>query len=331
MGLLEAFWVIAIMATLGSLTWTASVNLTSPGLPCGVLWYVHIPKTGGTAIAHALTRTFGEERIVQNNDTLAQTHTHDKPWILMDTYKDFEDWMKLGKPIHAWPFKSPKMSDWESSRRWKQALQELSGDTPRLVIHHHIQMKGLASLLLQIQEINETLNQKGCRLVLATTWRDPVRQMESHMHYWNQIGHYSPRITPQNTNITQYTHGFADEFSNGQSYFILTGDTVSVGLSEQNLLRYTMNTLNHVDIVGREEKLSDFTSQLGTLLGVEITLRHENEVKKRLFDIEDDDFMYMCERLRVDEKVYRKYFPGSTTKCSQLAEKYNSSTLQRLP
>ena len=160
-----------------------------PGeLKCGVLWFLHIPKTGGATVQAYLkerTRRYADDddRGVKGGPRPAgKAHAR---WLFVDIHN--------GELELAWAPKAygtgdcepglseGNMSGWSQSPAWRQALRELDKPEPRLVVHQESCSPSIASLLPQLAALNGTLhaNGRGCGLHLATVLREPVSQVES--------------------------------------------------------------------------------------------------------------------------------------------------------
>ena len=114
-----------------------------PGeLKCGVLWFLHIPKTGGATVQAYLkerTRRYADDddRGVKGGPRPAgKAHAR---WLFVDIHN--------GELELAWAPKAygtgdcepglseGNMSGWSQSPAWRQALRELDKPEPRLVVH----------------------------------------------------------------------------------------------------------------------------------------------------------------------------------------------------
>lgn len=273
-------------------------------MSCGMVWFIHIPKTGGYAVEQMLHREFHEKK---------------QSWTFVDLQSPLEE---MKQP--DWPLHSPNMSDWVREPKWIQALDELSKEKPRLIIHQHVATAGFATHILpQLVAMNETLKQKGCRVAAVTVLRDPANLIESHMHYWNEKRVFAPHaITPENTNITKFIRHFADETTNFQMQFLVNGGGhagFKLDPMSPEMILQIRQALDRVEELGREEDLNDFVSRLEALLGVKLGLRHENDTHERLFDVPEEELKYICSRQFGDEMIFKTYFPGVETTCSKFS------------
>lgn len=120
----------------------------SAQLECGVLWFLHVCKTGGTTVKDFLKHDVGR--------------SDGSGWRFVNLMSSPCD------PTLA----AHNMSDWMKSERWRVADGELRREQPRLIIHQHSCSPGMgAHLLPQLQALNATLRRRSggrCRLALAT-------------------------------------------------------------------------------------------------------------------------------------------------------------------
>ena len=114
----------------GTATSDAAGNVRAPPitalgeLHCGVLWFLHIPKTGG-----GTTRNYLADR--------TRPRKAGQRWLMVDLYSQ-----------HCHPaLFNESMDGWGAAPVWADALSELARPHPRLVIHQHHCSPGLASLI----------------------------------------------------------------------------------------------------------------------------------------------------------------------------------------
>merc|ERR1740117_2020646 len=115
---------------------------------CGMLWFTHPPRTGGSSAWSVLERK--AKRM--------GWHTHDS--IDMDS---------------PGPHRNATWS-WKRSKAWGSLLGHLDVAAPTLLLHHRQGMPGLSNLQLRafLSRTKVSLEAKGCTLVLATLMRAPL-------------------------------------------------------------------------------------------------------------------------------------------------------------
>ena len=124
---------------------------------CGLLWFTHIPKTGGSSV-----RMWLEEG--------AKEHGWDFHDSLFLQYNGHED-----IPIFKW----------KTANDWSNISHQLQGESPRVIMHHHDGMPGLSNEELRafLNETRHALQAKGCELTMATVLRSPVARFVSDANF----------------------------------------------------------------------------------------------------------------------------------------------------
>ena len=131
-----------------------------PPMECGVLWYLHVPKTGGTTMSHYFE---------------SQHELHG--WQYANMWKlpvPRNERGELHDPV-VW-------TGWNTSAQWQVALDALAADKPKLIVHSHHNMPGLSEPYMVEQVLRpmaRSLKQKGCDLRFATMLREPVAEVTS--------------------------------------------------------------------------------------------------------------------------------------------------------
>ena len=123
-------------------------------MKCGVLWYLHVPKTGGTTVMH---------------------HFHDNHERYNWRYANL--WKLQIPPREKGPPGSPyHWAAWNHSKKWTDVvLKEIAEPQPRLIVHAHHNMPGLDDPYMWngvLMPMKRSLEAKGCELRLATALRD---------------------------------------------------------------------------------------------------------------------------------------------------------------
>lgn len=118
-------------------------------MPCGVFWFLHIPKTGGISVNHYL-----------------HTNAQNSSWNFFDLYD----------------LRSAKR--WQDSPAWHGILKEVMGPNPKVTIHQHASSPGMEYMLQNaVRPIKCVLERKGCKLILATVLREGPSRSYSEIAY----------------------------------------------------------------------------------------------------------------------------------------------------
>jgi hypothetical protein len=129
-------------------------------LQCGMIWYTHIARTGGTNV-----RTMLQAEAEHYNWTF-----HDSLFL---TYA-VEGRVPLERTI-------PADATWSSAPAWQAMLADLEQPQPRVIVHHHDGMPGLGNAELRtfLATTRSKLREQGCNLLMATVVRSPVTRAVS--------------------------------------------------------------------------------------------------------------------------------------------------------
>ena len=216
-----------------------------PPMKCGVLWYLHIPKTGGTTIMH---------------------HFHDLHERYNWQYANM--WKLQVPPNEKGPPGSPyHWKAWNTTKKWTNVvLPELARAQPRLIVHAHHNMPGLGDPYMfnqVLMPMKRSLEAKGCELRLATALREPVSEVVSLMLF-RQIPfeEFIPRM---------------EENSDAMAKYILWNYHTQWPLEYQRgttpnangvkLLQRSRELLSKFSLVGQTENLNQFIHYINLALG----------------------------------------------------------------
>jgi hypothetical protein len=122
-------------------------------MQCGVLWFVHIPKNGGSTTWDYLKRN------------AAANH-----------WKTAE----IGAPAFA--LGGPKQWKWNESDGWRDAEIEMRKKEPKLIVHWNTRAEGSGYMMRNhLPQVACEMQAKGCDFQMATMLRDPVDHVTSEM------------------------------------------------------------------------------------------------------------------------------------------------------
>ena len=118
-------------------------------MPCGVFWFLHIPKTAGISVNYYLS--YENKR---NN------------WTFFDLYD------------------GNSAKRWQDSPAWHAILKEVMGPNPKVTIHQHAGTPGMQYMLQNaVWPVKCVLERKGCKLILATILREGPSRSYSEIAY----------------------------------------------------------------------------------------------------------------------------------------------------
>jgi hypothetical protein len=209
---------------------------TAPPLQCGVFWFLHISKTGGTSVQEFLRGVAHQQR----------------KWKFVNL-----EHQPCDKRLT-----SQNIMDWDHSPTWKAAQHELNRTTPYLLVHQHHCSPGFgAHLLPQLLQLKRSLRVRGCSLALGTVLREPTS--------WARSAIYFTRLR------YEYMRNFVSSLSDYQVKFIMFGYSknwpapLSGSMATTDLAKRAAQTLAAFDLVGRTDNLSLFTSSVAKVIGVD--------------------------------------------------------------
>ena len=226
--------------------WTGTAAAKAePPLTCGVLWYLHIPKTGGTTLMRHFHANKGRNG-----------------WRYANMWKNPIPDEERGAPgsSHQW-------ATWNVSKEWTHVvLDELSKPKPKLIVHTHHNMPGLGDAYMQdaiLRPMARSLRSKGCEIRFATVLREPVAEIVSLMLF---------RHVPQNI-FLDCVEKNAEATSKYIMYNFRTQwpEMYRTGLPTQQegeqLLQAGQDILHNFSLVGRTEQLDAFVADVNVMLG----------------------------------------------------------------
>ena len=211
---------------------------------CGLLYYVHVPKTGGSTVFDRLQKVkhgWGYNRLYWGDDGPAE----EKKWV-------------------ADP------NRWKNSSGWKWAQKMLAEKKPKLILEAHHGAPGLEYMVNNVLgDVACTLKAKGCQLRVVTVLRSPVERMASTLVF-NEHG------MPNKTRTDSLLEQGADE----QTRYLLKGHVKqwtnpkwhtlpSPKTIDEEVVSRAQNALSYAYLVGNSRRLDDFMGQLYALLGVD--------------------------------------------------------------
>lgn len=147
-------WRVVVLLVVMSVEGSSTMEPEDEG-QCGILWFLHIGKTGGTTVMSYMS------------DEAAK---HDLRYV------DFFSW-----DVPHW--------EWETSDCLKEIKAEVFGkDKPRLVVNHHHGTPGMTPEFIRdhLQPLACAAYAKGCTFTLTTLLRQPV----SHLRSFNVYKHH---------------------------------------------------------------------------------------------------------------------------------------------
>ena len=243
-------------ATAASCSYWTGLDGAEPGpVPCGLLWYTHVGKTGGETVKRHL-----------------EYRSKAQKW----GFRDLQ--MSSDPPSLFLPYR------WEMTKTVNSLLTALNKTRPRIIVHQHQGYGGVGAH--QIDRWFRPLatrfrsggrNESDCRVVLVTTMREPSSRAISHAYQagkYGQKGHHDDAVF----------EAFAREQANFQTKYALFGDDwrvkalrVADDAFDATLLPSALATLSYYDLVGRTEEMQAFRDAIDARMGwplLDATVKH---------------------------------------------------------
>ena len=223
-------------------------------MPCGVLWFVHVPKTGGSTVSDWL-RQNGRANGWFPIYTLAKG-----PYRMHDSGH-----LEAGLPtrrVIGSALRSANASARQQSPVWRaiwEGVARRDGRPPRVIVKTHTGSLGTGSYLLHsglFTRLAMLLARRGCRLSVVTVVREPAERTAS----WavaSRVRHeaFRPLVA---------------RIGNAQSQYLWYGDDFPRWLRAPptNLPRKVFSLLrNRVAACGVTDRLDAFLASVAALLG----------------------------------------------------------------
>ena len=234
---------------------TCSGLVRSPAstMRCGVLWFVHVPKTGGTTVTQWLKKygySNGWWPLYTLSKNQYRTYGSDHP----------EARLRMAHVV-----KSAQRSANASARQqwsvwqaiWKAASRS-DGPPPRFLVHTHTGSFGTGSFLVNsgmFSRLSALLARRGCGLAVVSVVREPVERTAS----WaiaTRVAHadLKPRVK---------------WIGNAQSQYLWHGDEIVQPPQPVADLHSNVVSLlrDCVAVCGVTDKLAAFAAEVTSLLG----------------------------------------------------------------
>ena len=224
----------------------ATSQAASDPMVCGVLYFVHIPKTGGTTI----------------NDRLRGLG-----WAFNRLYWGDEE---EGDDPNAW---LKDQDAWKKSDGWQWLLQMIdSEEHPKIVLEAHHGAPGLEYMVEhELKEVACKLKERGCQVRVVTMMRKPVDRIISSLIFNNEEGQVFPEDDVALGELRylaeeQPRYLLSGHHDTWPKYWLKYPDKNSI---DWDLVRRVQHALSYAAIVGNTRQLDEFVAQVYNLLGVE--------------------------------------------------------------
>ena len=226
--------------------WTGtSAARTEKPLTCGVLWFLHIPKTGGTTLMRHFHANKGRNG-----------------WRYANMWKNPVPEEERGAPGsgHQW-------ATWNISREWTHVvLDELAKPKPKLIVHSHHNMPGLGDAYMRdaiLHPMAKSMRSKGCGVRFVTVLREPVAEIVSLMMFRHVPPSSFVECVEKNAEATSkyIMYNFRTQWPEMYRTGVPTQE------EGEALLQAGQDVLHNFSLVGRTDQLDDFVADINVMLG----------------------------------------------------------------
>lgn len=282
--------------------WRGLPEASPQPMQCGLLWYVHIGKTGGTSVtahlrdnaarrnipfAHLFSADYGH-RWKEWNSTAAAERAHSC---------DHDDWQCRICCIE------------QVAADWQRVMRELNTQPkPFAIVSQHHSSPGFGEYMLEnvLLPLRASLEARGCELVMATVLRHPAQQLVSRFAFQLQNWHSALDCDSYGCHFASFGAALVNEFGpppadlEQAAYSLITQranltqkaawwshddafrsiflDDISLQITWSGHGMYHANPRRHYgkvaldaarkfDMVGRTQELGSFLSRIDARLG----------------------------------------------------------------
>lgn len=241
---------------------------------CGVLWFVHIGKTGGSTATDYM-----------------RDHAPGGGWSFLELYDRTREFTVTG---------------WNTTQAWRDILDQIYHDPqPRVIISQHHTSPGFGEYILPhlIEPWRRWLEPRGCAVVTSTLLRDPIGRTVSNIFYDNIPSDDVERFVNFHSNFMAryliYTYQWPE-------WLRRSGWKAS---DEERLRRPAETALAGIDLVGRTSELSLFVATLDALLGWpgRPVGKHNTTPKRYKYELSEAQIQLIDIRTQVDNALYTSF------------------------
>ena len=212
--------------------WAGMPPATTPAMQCGVLWMLHVPKTGGTTLGR-----FMQQCAADRGFPAVDFRHSDARFFHGSTQKP---WANLSAHVLAYP-------------------------RPLAAVVHHMGIPGLEPALYRevLLPLRAMLEAKNCTLRLVTMLRSPGERVISSLFYNATFKNGSSLMTPSRM-AAALNHKGTNNLNNFQARFVVRGYPIHDSkwhaekmADDTGLAHEALAVLGRFDAVGRTEELQE--------------------------------------------------------------------------
>ena len=267
--------------------WTGLPERPKP-MQCGVLWFLHIAKTGGRDI---ITQLKGQALgpLAREQGGFVSARKLPANWTFVELWYD--------RQMGASPMKQRRYKDTAAWKTMERALAEEA--QPKVFVHDHNNMAGFDDDNMFDEVLRPMackLEARGCKLTLATMLREPNSRAKSHVFFEGGVTH---------DNFQQRM----GSISNYQTHYLLHNHNFHKiqKLDETDQTRASQ-ILQHFELVGRTEDHDKFKDFMHTVMGVPSAPNENSDNNKtpdgQKLQLTQDEELVAREQNLLDTKLF---------------------------
>ena len=267
--------------------WTGLPERPKP-MQCGVLWFLHIAKTGGRDI---ITQLKGQALgpLAREQGGFVSARELPANWTFVELWYD--------RQMGASPMKSRRYQDTAAWKTMERALAEQ--EQPKVFVHDHNNMAGFDDDNMFDEVLRPmacALEARGCKLTLATMLREPNSRAKSHVFFEGGVTH---------DNFQQRMNSIG----NYQTHYLLHNHNFhKIQKLEDADQTRASQILQHFELVGRTEDHDDFKDFVHTVMGVPSAPNENSDNNKtpdeQKLQLTQDEELVTKEQNLLDTKLF---------------------------
>ena len=241
-------------------------------MQCGVLWFVHISKNGGSTA-----------------------------WDYLKKNAAPNGWKTADFGAQAYALGGPKRWRWNESDGWRDAQTELRQTVPKLIVHWHTRAEGNGYMMRNhLPQIACEMQAKGCDFQMVTTLRDPVD------HVMSEMGNRAMTPSVLHSHVTTFSNSQAKSllFNDAENWPTVyrRGDAKA----DTQLITPASSMIKDFAVVGQVEAMGAVLQVLQKTLGFPEPPagRHLNPSPDKPMKLSDEDESMIRDSTEVDHLLY---------------------------
>lgn len=276
----------------GRCAWNGLPAAKPEPMECGLIWFVHIAKTGGRDIVTQI-RSQSEEVLAKEVGGYQSVRRLRGNWTLAELW--YDGGMSKEHPLYK--------GRWNETAAWKHIESQMTGiKRPKIIVHDHNNMVGFEDEYFfdgVLRPMACYLESRGCEFKLATLLREPSRRAESHVFFEGNVNHdnFKDRVA---------------SVQNYQTHYMLHNHKFhNIRPLEDTDRQRASEILQHFAMVGQTEDHDRFRRFFMATLGWDEVKSDDVDNNKtpedQKMELTQDEQQWVAERNRLDKDLYDNF------------------------